>query len=797
MPLLYDCTAVLASGDRPPTGEMVSQIMKQMKLRALYCPPTVFEELILEPEGLSQISELDFIIFTGGPLAPHAGDQLAKITTVCQLFGSTETGAIPSLVAKGENWPYFEWHPIYELDMQEIYPDTFEMVIPRNPKLTWIRTIQHTFPELEEWRTKDLFRRHPENPALWTFVGRSDDVVVLSNGEMFNPVEMEGIIKGHPLISEALIVGHGRFQAALLVEPDNAAVVDDSFISNIWPVVEKANAEGPGHARIFRSKIIVARPQKPFRRTAKNTIIRRMTTEDYADEIEGAYSGGTKAPKVSGLPKLVLPLETLQQFVQASVLQHLPQYEKAAATSDFYVLGLDSLQTIELASGLKIALTPYINEPELSSVDAKTVYAHASVAALSKHLHGLMTSEPEKTVEEADADRIERMNAVVERYTRDIPERSSTTSNIRRSERLAVVLTGSTGTLGTNILRTLLADPTVAKIYCLNRSPDALQRHSSSGIPLDLSVPRVEFLQASFGDPQFGLSSSKFSELKNSVNVIIHNAWKVDFNHSLESFEEVHIRGVRHFIDWALTSSQNPHILFVSSIGSVANWNAVYPGQTVPEKPLTDYRVAMKQGYSESKHVAVFNETATTEKSGVMTCPLRVGQVSGPMEAGGTVWNRQEWLPALVQTSKALGAIPGDMGDVDWIPVDALARIVGDIAHTNATGMQIFNLVNPRTAKWDRLVQAVRKKYPGIRAVPLADWVGMLKKVDASNKDEVAKKPGIILLEFYESLVQGTNKNGELLRYETKNGESVSKTMRGLGPVRGEWMELWLDQWNF
>lgn len=53
------------------------------------------------------------------------------------------------------------------------------------------------------------------------------------------------------------------------------------------------------------------------------------------------------------------------------------------------------------------------------------------------------------------------------------------------------------------------------------------------------------------GESHLGLSDAQFNELTSSVDIIIHNAWKVDFNYSLESFKPVHIRGVCNLIDWS------------------------------------------------------------------------------------------------------------------------------------------------------------------------------------------------------------------------------------------------------
>lgn len=56
----------------------------------------------------------------------------------------------------------------------------------------------------------------------------------------------------------------------------------------------------------------------------------------------------------------------------------------------------------------------------------------------------------------------------------------------------------------------------------------------------------------------------------------------------------------------------------------------------------------------------------------------------------------------LVKAAKALGTIPGDMRDIDWIPVDVLARIIMDIIVDGGAAqaaaeedLLVCNLVSP------------------------------------------------------------------------------------------------------
>lgn len=101
-------------------------------------------------------------------------------------------------------------------------------------------------------------------------------------GEKSNPVPSETIISRHPLVSGAFIVGQGRFQAALIVEPkEESQIPEDFLVETIWSFVEQAKAQAPGHARVTRSMIIVANTYKRFGRAGKGTVIRKLTTENF------------------------------------------------------------------------------------------------------------------------------------------------------------------------------------------------------------------------------------------------------------------------------------------------------------------------------------------------------------------------------------------------------------------------------------------------------------------------------------------------------------------------------------
>jgi thioester reductase-like protein len=805
MPIFYNCTVATGPPEKPPSGELLSQAMKKLNIRAAWCPPTVIEQLVDLPGGFEQAASLDWIMYTGGPLAPAVGDRLSKVTDVCQMYGSTETGPHVSLVPLPENWNYFEWHPLLENKMESMGDGTFEMVVEKDPSLDWIRHLSQAYPNLEVWRTNDLFVQNPNNSKLWRFTGRRDDVLVLSNGEKFNPVNMEGVITGHPLVRGALVVGTARFQASLIVEPDpEVKMPADQFIDEIWPTIEQANKVGPAHGRIFRSKVTVATPDKPFMRAGKGTVIRGKTTQLYSDEINKLYEElGIENNKLK-LEDLS-SLQSVTSFVRECVrgLFSLASFENS---DDLFVLGMDSLQTLELVKILQRALKGLPGGFSAGlSIIAANIYANPTIERLANFIYtGLTISEP--TNLEANLTRAEIMSHLVEKYSTNFPGRvtAGRVASAKSDRPVCIAITGTTGSLGTHMLEAFLCDNYVARIFCLNRRQDA-RTHNLNALKYvpnidSLLAKKATFLTIKLGKAQFGLADNDYEELRQHVDVIIHNAWKVNFNHQLASFEDAHIRGVRDFIDFSLTSKREPHILFVSSISSVGNWaSACGPNNPITEEPLTDYNVAMELGYAESKHVSERILSNATTSSGLNASILRVGQVAGPLARNKGDWNRTEWMPNLIKTSKALGCLPDTMNTIDWMPVDRLAQIIKDILHSSCRegSSKVFNLVNPHEGEWKDLVPAIQKHWQPstTKIVPFSEW---LQKLQALENPDLEKYPAIKILDFYKGLAKEAGQPRiERISYRTDNCIASSASMASLQEINAGAVTTWLEQWQF
>ncbi|USP75682.1 uncharacterized protein yc1106_02956 [Curvularia clavata] len=786
------------------SADLVIDVIESVHPKLGQFSPSIIEDMAATERGLQALSKLDHLFFGGAPLAEEIGDKVCRLTKLTNTIGSTEVFMMDVLLPSvPEEWAFFNFGSASNVIMEAAEDDTYEMVI--KPKDIKYQAIFYTFPGIQEWRTKDLFKRHPSKPHLWKYSGRRDDVIVLSNGEKFNPVQMEKTIESHPRIKGALVVGHGKFQAGLLIEPNamqDANTDIPTLIDEIWPIVEKANQYAPGHARIYRSKVAVVSDQKAFIRAAKGSTVRQRTVEAFDEEIEAMYAD---EGYVSDPSQDTFSLSDMKTKINAIFSCSLPSFhENTTNDTDIFSLGVDSLDVLTLTKALKKAVPG-------ANINLSTIYKNPTVnrlaTALSQGTHSsdAVLAEP--------LTREEKLAAMVRKYTKGMvrPSWTNKAPPVKRPSKQTFILTGSTGGLGTHIIAQLLKNQDVEKIYCLNRSENAYDRQKEAltkyhNAEADLS--KAEFLKTDFSIEKFGLSDESYARLLEEATVFIHNAWAVDFNLSLESYEETHIAGTCRTVNFALESHHDAPIVFISSIASVANWGNIAQDRSgVPESVTTlfDGSLTLPQGYAESKFVAAQILATASHRLGIRTAIVRAGQLAGPStDAGGAAWNKREWLPTIVHTSKIFKKLPrnlGNMEQVDWVCMDTAAGTVIDIATATSSGheaTEVYNLVNPHTTTWSRLYPVIQTSLQetgvDVEIVDYDDWLNELASIP-QTRENAERVPGLKLLDFYEGMRPDTGIG--LPKLDTRRAEAVSRMLRDGQGIDEAVMRKWMTQWAF
>jgi thioester reductase-like protein len=639
-----------------------------------------------------------------------------------------------------------------------------------------------------------------------------------------------------------LVYGEGRFQASVLVErnPEIASNLSDfEIVEALWPFVETANKKSSAQARITRSLIFVAPMEKRFSRASKGTVQRKATFKNFEAELNKLYTGSKASSQPALTAKRSLPTtvevneqtkpvpepqkllskptstftqvngedisksnapvsaETIRELVNAVCGRQSFPDEK-----DLFELGMDSLKATEMVERLRELTSSWPIDQEAA---IKLLYANPSVHGITKVIK--LRTIPDWIDSEAQliqsAESVEShipvsessdVESMLKKYTADLAMPLPTPAK-------TVVLTGATGSLGCRLLDSLVREPSIARIICLQRGDNGRQKQRDAsekqGLLFNMDKKPVDYFQVDLSRSDLDLKPSQLSDLLNNADAIIHNAWNVDFNQSLTSFE-THIAGVRHLADLAARSQRRARLIFVSSISSVINWDT--SRGDVPEEIYTDERIVGSNGYSKSKHTAERILEKVAASSNLAISIVRVGQIAGPADSPGA-WNASDWLPMLVSTSKALGVLPSSLGvsdDIDWVPIDVVAEVFMDLLRHEleikaGSKCQVYHITNPRKTSWAALLPATTHVLgENVGLVPFHEWVDRLQRQGKLHYD-LTRYPALKILPFYKGMIASPEARMAVL--DTTHTLAVSKTLASVEAVQGIWMERWIQPW--
>lgn len=461
-------------------------------------------------------------------------------------FGATETACLPRLAPAIKDWQYYYWHPSHSgIELRDHKDGLYELFLVRDPKLDLYQGIFSTFPDIQEYSMDDLYSKHPD-PAkgfLYKWTSRADDVVVLSNGENLAPALMEASLKSSTAVKGAMVVGHGKFEPAALVDLGDSPpkdVYDRQEISKeLEPSINEANRHAPAHGQLDPHHVLFAAKDRPLRYLGQGKIQRHQTYQKYEEDFEKLYQAaedgqlGLTEDDAGDSPRVDFTRQSsIKEWLQKFIADDAGIHD-LGGDDTFFEAGMDSLRVIrivrELKRQVKLAddthLTPQLLSPGV-------VYSHPSLNELSDHLSTKAKSVPQDLNsgnQSADSDETGRssklrdMESLLDKYVQTLPI-DNQRQHLPVTQGTTVLLTGSTGSLGSYLLNELSNDPNVQRIICLDRTSSAAEKHRETGpkrglTPLD--PEHVEFLKANLADPQLGVENEVYERLKNTVTHII------------------------------------------------------------------------------------------------------------------------------------------------------------------------------------------------------------------------------------------------------------------------------------
>ncbi|KAK0201032.1 putative aminoadipate reductase [Desarmillaria ectypa] len=798
----------------PSPGSVLEHITRT-RSNSVAAIPAIIEVWASIPAAVDVLRKLQIVWYSGGTLSTRVGNKLhASGINLSSVYGATEFGApvhtIPLATdVKAGEWSWIRFDSRATIQMIPHGDGLFEAHFMNTEKH---HVSVHNLPNGVGYATADLFQKHPTK-NLWKIAARMDDVIVLSSGEKAIPGPMEDIINSSPFVVGSVMFGREQPQVGIVVQPKNAVPDEgvDAFIDAIWTVVEEANHQAPAFSKIYRDMIIVAPLTKPLPRSSKGSIHRNLSLDAFSTEISDLYSSIKSNVGISSSVKL--PSDWTSSKVYAWIVDQASEVMGSPILPevDFFQQGFDSLSASILRHHITSAMraSPInIIRQEAERFTLDCIYKYPSVRQLSVSFDALVKGSI--PVSHASENTLESM---INRYSafsaaRASPVDSAISMGSEEEDHVldgsVVLLTGSTGSLGTHVLARLLSSSSVKAIYCLNRpsSQTTLKQRQQSMFKtqgLDVTLldsPKVFLIEGNMTEERFSLEDHVFHSILTSVDVIIHAAWRVDFNLTLSSFEP-NIEATRNLINFALDSKHSTatRFVFVSSITSVQSWTG--NAGVVPESTIDNWKVAVGRGYGEGKYVA----ERLLSRSGLRGTSLRVGQLCGGSHVGA--WSTTEWFPILVKSSIAINTLPSFSGVVSWMTVQSVAQIILDIAF-NSEAEPVINLVHPKPVPWASIVTQVQHALKeDIPVKPASEWFEILEsRSQTASSEDIQRIPALKLLAFFREMIQGDNGNdsdqesGGLPRFSTSKAEKCSPTMFNVKSIGSEEVEGWIGYWK-
>ncbi|EJD45598.1 acetyl-CoA synthetase-like protein [Auricularia subglabra TFB-10046 SS5] len=772
-------------------------------------PPILLHAFMMKPkETLPILAKLKVVAYGGGPLNRAVGDAMvAAGVKIGVVYGMTEVLAVCRFIPSPSpyDWEYVHCNKAARIHYRELGHGTYEPIIMESE---WHRNNVNNIEidGVKGYTTADVVMRHPTDPNAFRIIGRVDDQIVLSTGEKTNPVPLEGILMTDPRVGQVVSFGRGRPHGGVIIQPKPQFAFDPKdeeklreFLDAIQPSIEKLNSYAPTHSRIMREMIIVASPDKPFVITQKGTPLRSDAYTKYEREINAAY----EAFELSAESNFAAPAEWTSDATLELVRQVVKKVIPTVASDDddLFGYGCDSLR----AAWVRNTLAHTVGDKG-KALKREVVYENPTIAKLATVTAAVaLASEANGHANgSAAASKARELTSMIEKYTASFPQHVPSPSVAPPSGRV-VLITGTTGGLGSNLLALLLQDAAVERVYAVNRastkSQTLLERHAATfkDRGLDeglLKSDKLVLVEAVTSRPNLGLPEEQYDEIRSSITHIIHNAWPVNFNYTIQTFEPA-VQSVKELVDLALKSPlpSPPKFLFVSSVSVVRN---ATPGTPTPEDYVEDPAVVVGLGYGESKFVAESILKKAAEVTPLHTVSVRVGQLSG---GGNGNWNASDWVPSIVRSAHGLQCLPDASGQsISWVRLDEAAAVLLEMTDSQAP---VLHLVHPRPVRWTSLFTTFSQQ-TGVPLVPYPEWLARIEKeVTEHGAIDVAKAraiPVLRLLDFFRVIggEAGAGIEGftgfEYLA--TENAQRVSPTLREMQELQSADVEKWVTYWR-
>ncbi|KAL9645160.1 hypothetical protein ABK040_002363 [Willaertia magna] len=664
-------------------------------------------------------NRLNYVGIGGAKVSP---DLLQFIKDVMKIkviegFGTSESGGIAS---DGKIIPSIDYKLI---DVPEMGYLTTDKPFPRGELLVKTSiTIPGYFKNEEETKanftedgyyiTGDIVEIDPETKFI-KVIDRKKNLFKLAISEFVSPTKLEQIYENIDNIKRICVYGDSLREYIIAIVLPNACSTDEENVKrNILLEMRKlAKLHDLRHFEIPKSIIIdhedwtiennmltpsfkISRFQiyKKHMKSIEEVYNRNISIEDNEVDNMNIKEEDSIANKFLSICKSILSIE-------GDDIDTSKSFTELGGTSMGAVKLLFSLRRILPEDSDSIPIHLLINKP------LKSICEMIELGASHKILSHWMNKQNQELSDIITKDSILSGEFNFTNTKKEVVVQSS------------ILLTGSTGFLGSHLLHDLLKNNSLnseSKIYCIIRGTskdkskerllEVLRKYKLLNENIEsLILKKVIVLNGHLSQPQFGLTDEDLNEISNRVTNIYHVAARVEFSQPYTALKSENVNSVLNILHFIQQSKYMKILHYVSTISVFGDKLQSLTILNENESIGNDYLssgVKNAEGYSVTKWVAEKLLMQAFDRG--LNCTIyRVGLCSWSTHAGKA--NSNDWFTKFLQTIIQLKSYPDTNSLISLVPVDFVSKSIQEISdHQNALILQskpnstlsIYHIVN-------------------------------------------------------------------------------------------------------
>ncbi|KAH8889973.1 putative nonribosomal peptide synthase [Thozetella sp. PMI_491] len=304
--------------------------------------------------------------------------------------------------------------------------------------------------------------------------------------------------------------------------------------------------------------------------------------------------------------------------------------------------------------------------------------------------------------------------------------------------RTTVFLTGSTGFLGTQILRHLLKSRLFDRIVLLIRKVDGCKGLDRVRLRLEhvgwwrkTFASMIEVWEGDLSADRLGLSNSQWGSIcgvqtsSGLVHAIIHNGATVHWSTNYDKLKDVNVGSTLQLLRAAMHSQALKRFVYISGGLSSGDW----------AKPSA-HSASQATGYDQSKYICerLVMAAATEMSTKDIFSIVKPGLIIGDAESGAA--NPDDFLWRIVATAIRIHARPTEAPE-SWLYVSDTATISKIILH-HATAANVPQFIELDQGMWvDSFWAAIQSELQQpLEAVSWDAWIELVQQSLEEEREE-------------------------------------------------------------